>query len=542
MQSVLPYPPPPKGSPLHLLQEEDSVVKDRIPIWARFPVAFCREAMNFYPHWYQEEFIADESIFQAAAWSRQIGKSMAVAAKAIHTAFTEINSDIIIIAPVIKQAKELYKKVKDLIDGSPLLRSQIDGRMTQEEIKFVNGSRIINLAVGDQGIQLRGYSIALLIIDEAAFVPADVFTAVEQGLSATGGKEIVISTPYGKHNAFYRIFYPEGHKGYDMSKGGKQQIADFSCYHYTYQVGLDVIRQSDGRPQLSQIHLDRQKRKLTEFEWRAEYEAEFIEGVDQYFAEHHIDALFNRDFVPKELPNRNAIHYMAIDISKGRDYTAVAIGERVDHNKKGEQLTHPHMQIVYYDFWKIKDIGAQYPKFRDIAQIWNPIKVFFDKTAIGERPFEEMRPLLGVDVEGYNLTDIIKIDMFGNLTMLMAMEGELPGWKRRIQTYPNDEAIKQFNAIIYEIPKTRTRTGGEREGNLYKIHAARGHDDIPNAFALLSKGIETIADTTKPSTAPKESTRKEAINRDERVATVLAKAVNNRSKRSRREKHPKVFW
>jgi len=232
--SVLEYPPPIAGIQYHLLPADDPVILKRIGVWAQFPVAFCREAMNFYPHWYQEELISDPSLFIAACWSRQIGKSEAIAHKVIHTAFTIANADVIIIAPVKKQAKELYMKVKKAIRESPIIYNSVVGKMTMEQIEFDNGSRILNLAAGDEGVQLRGYAIELLVIEEASFVPDDVYVAVEQGLSSTGGKEILISTPYGKNNEFYKTFHPDGMKGYDHEKKGKQQVAEFSCYNYDY--------------------------------------------------------------------------------------------------------------------------------------------------------------------------------------------------------------------------------------------------------------------------------------------------------------------
>jgi hypothetical protein len=51
---------------------------------------------------------------------------------------------------------------------------------------------------------IRGYSnISLLIIDEAARVPDDVFRAVSPMLAVSGGRLICLSTPYGKRGFFY---------------------------------------------------------------------------------------------------------------------------------------------------------------------------------------------------------------------------------------------------------------------------------------------------------------------------------------------------
>ena len=202
------------GIDYHKLSANDERVLRRVRYWIKDPVTFCKEAMNFHPHWYQVKLLRDLALFICACWSRQIGKSESVAHKAIHHAFTVPNACVVIIAPGQRQAKELYKKVVEAIRGSRLVHSSVVGKIKMEEILFANGSRIINLPSGDEGVNLRGYTITLLIVDEGAYVPDAVFVAVEQGLSSSGGQEIVISTPNGRHNAFYRMFFPEDIKAH----------------------------------------------------------------------------------------------------------------------------------------------------------------------------------------------------------------------------------------------------------------------------------------------------------------------------------------
>jgi hypothetical protein len=499
--------------------------------------------MNFFPHWYQDELINDMSTFIAACWSRQVGKSEAIAHKAIHEAFTNEYVDIVVIAPVQRQARELYAKITKAIKQSPIIFNSVEGRMTQEVIKFDNGSRIINLAAGDEGVQLRGYAISLLIIEEAAFIPEMVFVAVEQGLSSMGGREIMISTPYGKNNEFYKVFHPDGMPGYDHSRKGRQQVGEFSCYNYDYTVGLGVTK-PNGRPQLSQVHLDRQKRKLTEFQWRAEYEAEFIEDIDQYFPQAIIEAYFDDRLSPQESPKEGASYFMGIDIAKGGDFTSVSMGELVvTHPETGAPLKNPHLDVVRRWYWKRKHIGAQYPLFIQIVEIWKPIKIFFDKTSLGERPFEELQEVHSLPVEGVNFSGLEKVGMYGNQTMLMSIDAEIPGWKKRTRTYLDPEAKKQYESMVYEVPEQKTKTGGKRLGDSYKIYAARGHDDIPDSDALLSKCISMKAEVQEPAAVKKSIyQKKQEPTSEEKIKSQMVRSVNTRSRRWRGKKHPKVFW
>lgn len=540
--TVLEYPAPPPNIDYSILPPDDPAVARRVSVWANFPVAFCREAMNFYPHWYQEEIIADRSLFIAACMSRQIGKSESIAHKAIHEAFTNANSDVLIVAPTLRQARELYDKIIKAIKGSPIIWNSVEGRLTREIIRFDNGSRIINLAGGDEGVQLRGYSISLLIMEEAAFIPEAVFVAVEQALSSTGGKQILISTPYGKHNEFYRTFHPEGLPGYDHVRKGKQQIGEFSCYVYDYRVAFEVFK-PDGTTQLSRIHVDRQKRKLPKHKWKAEYEADFIEDIDQYFPQNIIDSFFNMTFNKTETPREGAIYFFGIDIAKGGDYTSISIAELLVVNPEtGKPLINPHIQIVNRIYWKMKHIGAQYPIFIQLVEIWKPFKIFFDKTSIGERPFEELTETHKLPLEGVNFSGLEKVSMYGNSTILMSMPGEIPGWNSRAQSFPDPEAKYQYENMVYEVPHIKTRTGGLRLGDTYRVYAAKGHDDIPDSDTLVFRCISNRMINPTPAVVKKETKIKDQMTREERVQKAIAIAVNNRSKKYRGSRNKKVFW
>lgn len=480
------YPPPRKGVQYHLLEPTNKAIKDRLPIWIRFPVAFCIEAMNWVPYWYQKELLRDESYFIAACWSRQTGKSETIAHIALHTAFTKTQADVLIVAPGRRQAAELYAKVIHALERSPLIRSSVKGKPTKEQTEFLNGSRIINLPAGDSGDTIRGYSISLLILEEMAFIPERVKIAVEQGLTSAAGKEIVISTPQGRNNAFYRIYFPTPNTGYDMSKMGRQQIGDWSCYRYDYTVGINVFK-PDGSPQLSPMHINKFRRELPEWRFKTEYGAEFIEDIDAYFSQSTIDECFNSKFemLEQPLPNRN--YFMGIDIAKGGDLTAVSIAERIDYDPKTfKELRNPHVQIVHREIWKIGRIDTQYPLILALVSRWNPKMIFFDETAMGARPFEELQTTYHLPIEGITFSGATKVKMYGTLMLLMSDKGEIDGWSRRFQSYYDAVSIIQYQSMVYEIPKILSKkTGVEHDGPGFKIYAARGHDDIPDADALV---------------------------------------------------------
>ena len=110
-----------------------------------------------------------------------------------------------------RQSTELFRIVTDFYRrlGSPLLE-----RQTAEELQLSNFSRIICLPCKEETI--RGFShVSLLVIDEAARVPDDLYRAVRPMLAVSGGRLICLSTPYGKRGFFHDAW---ANGGYDWAR------------------------------------------------------------------------------------------------------------------------------------------------------------------------------------------------------------------------------------------------------------------------------------------------------------------------------------
>jgi hypothetical protein len=75
-------------------------------------------------------------------------------------------------------------------------------RQTAQELCLNNLSRIVCLPCKEETI--RGYAhVSLLIIDEAARVPDDLYRAVRPMLAVSNGRLICLSTPWGKRGFFH---------------------------------------------------------------------------------------------------------------------------------------------------------------------------------------------------------------------------------------------------------------------------------------------------------------------------------------------------
>src|SRR5919202_743578 len=114
---------------------------------------------------------------------RQAGKSTTVALVGLAQALVVPYSRVLLLSRSFRQSSELFRIVLDFHRrlGRPLLR-----RGTAEELELENHSRVVCLPCREDTI--RGFSrVSLLIIDEAARVPDELYRAVRPMLAVSGG-------------------------------------------------------------------------------------------------------------------------------------------------------------------------------------------------------------------------------------------------------------------------------------------------------------------------------------------------------------------
>ena len=97
--------------------------------------------------------------------SRQWGKSTVVAAKAVHRAFIEEKSLVLVACPCERQSGEFIRKASEFVSA---LRLPVRGDgYNSLSLSFPNGSRIVGLP--GKEAHVRGFSaVSLLLIDEAS--------------------------------------------------------------------------------------------------------------------------------------------------------------------------------------------------------------------------------------------------------------------------------------------------------------------------------------------------------------------------------------
>lgn len=133
---------------------------------------------------------------------RQAGKSTIVAIKAVHSAFFNRDQTILIISPTQRQSSELHHTIRRILRGVLGNSKPTVDNVTSTELP--NGSRIISLPGSEWTI--RSYHANLIICDESAGIPDEVFAALSPMLLTTNGTMILLSTPQGQEGFFWDAY------------------------------------------------------------------------------------------------------------------------------------------------------------------------------------------------------------------------------------------------------------------------------------------------------------------------------------------------
>jgi cytochrome c-type biogenesis protein CcmE len=175
----------------------------RIPIPA-YPVEFAL-SLGIEPDEWQVEVLASDHPRKILCCGRQTGKSTVGAILAVHKALTTPASTVLVVAPGERQAKLLFSKARRLYEqaGHPLPAHS----ERRTGLELANGSIIEALPAVER--TTRGYSVDLLVVDEAAAVADVDYHGILPALIATQGEQLLLSTPRGKRGFFWELWHSD---------------------------------------------------------------------------------------------------------------------------------------------------------------------------------------------------------------------------------------------------------------------------------------------------------------------------------------------
>ena len=235
------------------------------------PVAFARDRFGFEPDDWQAEALRSPSKRMLLNCSRQSGKSTTTAIIALHTAYYQPGSLVLLLSPSLRQSRELFAKVSNFqkrIKPRPVLEE--DNRLS---FQIDNGSRVVSLP--GTGETVRGFSKpALIIEDEAAFCGDDLYIALRPMLAVSGGRLILMSTPNGRRGHFFEAWESGG------DRWQRFEVPATQC------------------PRITPEFLATERADLGDLWYRQEYECLFMETADQVFGYNTVANAFTDDVKP----------------------------------------------------------------------------------------------------------------------------------------------------------------------------------------------------------------------------------------------------
>ena len=223
------------------------------------------------PDGWQRDVLTSTAQRMILCCTRQGGKSVTAAVLALHEALFYPGALILLLSPSMRQSGELFRAVMHIYDA--IGRPVATRRESALQMELTNRSRVVSLP--DQERTIRAFSgVRLLVIDEASRVSDALYYTVRPMLAVSGGRLIMLSTPFGKGGFFYREW--------------EEGSADWKR----------VRIMADQCPRITPEFLAEERESMGELWFRQEYQTEFVDATLQFFPTDLIESAFMRDVEP----------------------------------------------------------------------------------------------------------------------------------------------------------------------------------------------------------------------------------------------------
>tara|TARA_Y100000310_G_scaffold289909_1_gene316653 strand:+ start:403 stop:1638 length:1236 start_codon:yes stop_codon:yes gene_type:complete len=352
---------------------------------------------------------------------RQVGKSTVISVKAGEYAIANKKKTILVVASVERQALLLFEKIHaHLFDNHKTEIKKGKDRPTKHRITLKNGSTIHCLPTGVSGYGIRGYTVDLLIADEAAFIPEEVWTAVTPMLAVTGGDIILLSTPFGRGGYFYECF----------------SDPNFTQFHVS----------SEDCPRKNEDFLVRERKRMSKLQYAQEYLGEFVDELRQFFS----DSLIKQCMLVKRRAQifQGKDYFLGVDVARmGTDESTFEIIDRTNR----ELLIHVENLITK------RTLTTETTKMiLELEKLYHFKQIFIDDGGMGVGVFDQLlteeatrRKTVAINNASRPLTRdekkkkrTLKEDIYNNLLNLME--------RGMIKLLEDDEIFLSLKSVQFE--------------------------------------------------------------------------------------------
>ncbi len=328
------------------------------------------------------------------------------------------------VAPSYPQSSAAWRELK-------ALAHQIPGKVIREDARRIvlPGDGEISVRSADAPDSLRGEGLDLVVIDEAAFCPADVWTdALRPALSDRQGGALLISTPAG-YSWFYEA-WQRGQEGRD----------DWHSWQYP----------TSDNPLIPADEIDAARESLPDRTFRQEYLAEFIPDGAGVFRSVRVAATAT----PQLRAIDDHVYQFGIDWGRSGDYTAIAVWDCTTR------------ELVHLDRFTGVEYAQQRGRLMALVERFQPVVVTAEQNSMGG-PIIEALQREGLRVRPFVTTNASKMEIVDALALSFE--------RGDIRIIPDPVLLGELDSF-----------GAERLPSGLMRYAARiGHDDTVMALAIV---------------------------------------------------------
>lgn len=433
---------------------------------------------------------------------RQTGKSYSLSVLALWTAFRKPRQRVLLVSAGEDASKRLLSSIASVAQ-SPLLKGSVLNE-TASVLTLSNGSEIRSVPASER--QIRGWSVDLLVVDEAAYVADDVLlgAALPTTAARPDARIVLCSTPWATTGAFYRLAL--------QGMGNESGVR-------TYRWALR------DAPWITDEVVEQYRQTLAPLRFRAEFDGEFVGASDAVFPLSEIQACVADYALLPASEARGEEVVVGLDWGKMFDrHATVLIGVLEDYGRNEtpvlfvpflETSTRPYTEQIgaIYGLMRkgrravmtldppffsrpiretlpggfvLHESGRTLPNPAvKVAPGYTVVRVATETNGVGQMPSEELARRLGRRVVATHSSQKSKEDNYARLRALIS--------DRRIVLPDSLDLIRQIAGITQQV----TPTGGLRIGAADE----NTHDDLVDALTL---AVAAMPVDTSPSRAAEE--------------------------------------
>lgn len=320
---------------------------------ARDDIAFFAEAVCGAPLWpHQIEVATCDARYRVILAGRRAGKSRLLAILALHAAFRKPGTSVVIVSVGEVASLRVLADVTKLINNPLLAGSAVDE--LKSTVRLSTGSTIESFPASMK--QIRGIGADLLILDEAAFIPRDIWSAAYPSVAdrvKAGAKVIMCSTPWPVSDSWFKDWFDRAMLAQDDR---------LRAWHWPSSVN----------PRIGEEEMADMREGMSEDEYAREIEARWTAEQGTWFTTAEIEAAVADYELMPPARARQLSPYDRWASARERKFSAVGgidYGFAVDANAvtliSALEDGGANKRLIHYVSWMEAHHGMEYGPFTD---------------------------------------------------------------------------------------------------------------------------------------------------------------------------------